>query len=38
MLWAFQGYYLTHQERRVQRFHEVLNDYVNNDNVNSENK
>jgi len=25
---GFQGYYLPHQERRVQRFHEVLNDYM----------
>ena len=26
---GFQGFYLSHQERRVQRFHEVLNDYMN---------
>lgn len=25
---GFQGFYLSHQERRVQRFHEVLNDYM----------
>lgn len=25
---GFQGYYLPHQERRVQRFHEVLDDYM----------
>lgn len=26
---GFQGYYLPHQERRLQHFHEVLNDYMN---------
>jgi phenylpropionate dioxygenase-like ring-hydroxylating dioxygenase large terminal subunit len=26
---GFQGFYLPHQERRVQHFHEVLNDYMN---------
>jgi phenylpropionate dioxygenase-like ring-hydroxylating dioxygenase large terminal subunit len=25
---GFQGYYLPHQERRLQHFHEVLNDYM----------
>ena len=25
---GFRQFYLCHQERRVQRFHEVLNDYV----------
>jgi len=25
---GFQGFYLSHQERRVQRFHEALNDYM----------
>lgn len=25
---GYQGYYLPHQERRVQHFHEVLNDYM----------
>ncbi|GAB3114076.1 aromatic ring-hydroxylating oxygenase subunit alpha [Pseudomaricurvus hydrocarbonicus] len=26
---GFQGFNMAHQERRVQRFHEVLNDYMN---------
>lgn len=28
---GFQNFYLPHQERRVQRFHEVLNDYMAKD-------
>lgn len=28
---GFQGFYLSHQERRVQHFHEVLNDYMRAD-------
>ncbi len=28
---GYQGYYLPHQERRVQHFHEVLNDYMAQD-------
>lgn len=28
---GFHGFYLCHQERRVQRFHEVLNDYMAED-------
>ena len=28
---GFQPFYLPHQERRVQHFHEVLNDYMNKD-------
>ena len=28
---GFNGCMLTHQEKRVQRFHELLNDYVNPD-------
>jgi phenylpropionate dioxygenase-like ring-hydroxylating dioxygenase large terminal subunit len=28
---GFQNFYLPHQERRVQRFHEVLNDYMSKD-------
>jgi hypothetical protein len=28
---GFQGFYLPHQERRVQHFHEVLNDYMNSE-------
>ncbi|MFA7555759.1 MAG: aromatic ring-hydroxylating dioxygenase subunit alpha [Spongiibacteraceae bacterium] len=28
---GYQGFYLPHQERRLQRFHEVLNDYMSKD-------
>jgi hypothetical protein len=27
---------LTHQEKRVQRFHELLNDYVSTDTINTD--
>jgi hypothetical protein len=33
---GFKGCILTHQEKRVQRFHELLNDYVATDIVNSD--
>jgi hypothetical protein len=33
---GFNSCFLTYQEKRVQRFHELLNDYVDTDTINTE--